>query len=93
MTFSYIHVIGAFVAAIAIIMAVLLTAPNLTVGTDRLRMGVRALCITIVSAGFILCAVMLVWGVTTRSETLMYTSMIPLTIALITSKFMQRNGM
>ena len=35
---------------------------------------------------------MLVWGVTTRSETLMYTSMIPLAVALLTSKFMQRSG-
>jgi hypothetical protein len=93
MTFSYIHVAGGLVLAIAIIMAILFTAPTLSAGTQRLRLGVKVLCRTIVGGGFILCAVMLVWGVTTRSETLMYTSMIPLTIALLTSKFMQRNGM
>ncbi|CAN7753785.1 hypothetical protein [Mesorhizobium sp. LjNodule214] len=93
MTFSYIHVIGGLVLAIAIIMSVLFTAPNLTAGTQRLRLGVKVLCHTIVGAGFVLCAVMLVWGVITRSETLMYTSMLPLAIALLTSKFMQRNGM
>ncbi|GLS40585.1 hypothetical protein GCM10010869_61820 [Mesorhizobium tianshanense] len=92
MTFSYIHVIGALAAAIAIIMAVLLTAPNLTVGTNRLRLGVKVLCRTVAGAGYVLFLVMLVWGVTTRSETLMYTSMIPLAVALLTSKFMQRNG-
>ena len=92
MTFSYIYVVGAFAAAIAIIMAVLLTAPNLTVGTNRLRLGVTVLCRTIAGAGYVLFLVMLIWGVTTRSETLMYTSMIPLAVALLTSKFMQRNG-
>ena len=93
MTFSYIHVIGAYLLAIAIIAVVLLTAPNLAVGTARLRLGVRVLCRTIAIAGYALFLVMLVWGVTTRSETLMYTCLIPLTIALLTSKFMQRYGM
>ena len=93
MTFSYIHVIGAFAASIAIIMIALLTAPNLTVGTNRLRRGVKVLCRTVASGGYVLFLVMLVWGVATRSETLMYTSMIPLAAALLTSKFMQRNGL
>lgn len=93
MTFSYVHLAGSLALATAIIISVLFTAPNMTAGLQRLRLGVNVLCRTIVGGGFILCAVMLVWGVTVRSETLMYTSMIPLVIALLTSKFMQRSGM
>lgn len=59
----------------------------------RLRLGVSVLCHTIAGVGYVLFLVMLIWGVTTRSETLMYTCLIPLTIALLTSKYMQRNGL
>ena len=53
----------------------------------------RALCRATVNACYVLFLVMLVWGIATRSQTLMYTSMLPLAVALLTSKFMQRDGL
>ncbi|PZV36313.1 hypothetical protein B5V02_24365 [Mesorhizobium kowhaii] len=84
---------GAFAAAIAIIMIVLLTAPNLTVGTYRLRIGVKGLCRATVNSCYVLFLVMLVWGLFTSNESVTYLSMLPLAVALLTSKFMQRNGL
>lgn len=80
---TYVHVVGALSAAWVIIAAVLLTAPNITVGANRLRLMFKALTITIVTAGLVLGAVMLVWGVTTRSEGLMYFSMVPFAVAFM----------
>jgi hypothetical protein len=74
MTLTYAHLIGANLVALAIVVAVLLTAPNLAVGTGRLRAMVRIMCVTIASAGYVLSLTMLVWGVTTHSEGLMYFS-------------------
>ena len=36
---------------------------------------------------------LLVWGVITSNESVTYLSMMPLAVALLTSKFMQRNGL
>ena len=80
---TYLHFIGALMAAWVIIAAVLLTAPNITVGTNRLRVMFKALTVTIVIAGLVIGVIMLVWGVTTRSEGLMYFSMVPIAIAFM----------
>ena len=91
MTLTYLHVIGAAVSVTAIVLVVLLTAPNLAVGAARLRAIQRVLCVTIVSTGLITGSIMLVWGIVARSENLMYFSMMPLVVALLTSNFMRRN--
>jgi hypothetical protein len=93
MAFTYVHVFIALGAAVGFIALVLMTAPNLSVGTSRLRRIVKITCTTIMIAGFVVGGVTLVWGFVAHNSGLIYFSLVPLAIAILTSNFMSRNAM
>ncbi|RWH76864.1 MAG: hypothetical protein EOQ86_19745 [Mesorhizobium sp.] len=93
MAFTYVHVLIAYGVAVGFIALVLMTAPNLSVGTSRLRRIVKFTCMTVMIAGFAVGGVTLVWGFVAHSNGLVYFSLVPLVIAILTSNFMSRNAM
>jgi hypothetical protein len=96
MAISDTHIVITFIAsgivALGIVIVAMMTAPSFAVGIGRIRLMLKIGGRTVIVLGVITGVGMLGWGVVSRSEGLMYFSMLPLVAAILTSNFMRRSG-
>ena len=90
MTLTGAHVFMAMAAAAAIVAAILWQAPNLQVGTNRLKLIHNSLGLAAVFAGWAIGIAIFVWGVATVRKDLIYFSFLPMVFAGLTYNFITR---
>ena len=96
MTIANEHVIIALIVsamvALGIVVLAIWTAPSFEVGVNRIRLVLKVAGTTVSILAAMAGIGMLVWGLVSRSEGLMYFSMMPLVLAMLTSNYMRRSG-
>jgi hypothetical protein len=84
MALSETDVAIAAVLAFATVVGIVVTAPSLSAGVDRLKLICNTVGLVIVVAGFVAGAAMLAWGLIGHSKELIYLSLIPFVAAGLT---------
>jgi hypothetical protein len=90
MVFFQTSVAIAVALALAMVVGIVVTAPSLNVGVDRLKLILNSLGLAIVVAGAITFMMMLVWGLLAGSQELIYLSFVPFAAACLTYGFITR---